>query len=354
MASELDVFRDTVARRRPTRLLYHFDCTPDLGRRLAGHIGGDGNWSRHYGCYQARWLSPKRPPGVPPPDHTPYWAGQVLPKGSWINHLGVLEVPGSAFHFTAYVSPLRNAASIEEIEHYPLADARTLDCSHWARDVRSAHAAGLPAIAWIGHMYENAWQVRGYEPFLEDMVERPLWAHAMLERFFQYNLYVAVAAARAGADMIQCGDDVANQRNLMFSLPMWRDFILSRWARVWRAAKNANPSVTIHYHSDGNIVPIVREMVDAGLDILNPVQPECVDTDAVYREFGHHLCFDGCIGTQTTMPFGSPADVRARVKDCIDRYGQKGGLLLAPTHVLEPEVPIANIEAFAAACRELG
>ena len=354
MTSELDVFRDTIAHRRPERVLYHFDCTPDLGRRLAAHIGGDGNWSRHFGCMTGRWLSPRRPAGVPPPDHAPYWAGHAMPKGSWVNHLGVLEVPGSAHHFTAYVSPLRHCASVDEIERYPLDDAARLDFSHWAAEARNAHAAGLPVFAWIGHMYENAWQVRGYEPFLEDLIERPAWAHAMLDRFFRYNLHAATAAASAGADMIQCGDDVANQRTLMFSLPMWREFILSRWARVWRAAKAVKPDLVVHYHSDGNVMAIVGEMADAGLDVLNPVQPECVDTDSLHREFGDRLSFDGCIGTQTTMPFGSPADVRARVKECLERYGRKGGLILAPTHVLEPEVPIANIEAFAAACRDLG
>jgi uroporphyrinogen decarboxylase len=154
--------------------------------------------------------------------------------------------------------------------------------------------------------------------------------------------------------MVQTGDDVANQTNMMFSLPMWREFILARWGQVWKAAKAAKPDVALHYHSDGNVMQIVPEMLDAGLDILNPVQPECVDTDEIHRKWGKRVSFDGCMGTQTTMPFGTPAAVRARVKECIDKYGRDGGLILSPTHVLEPEVPIANIEAFVAACKEFG
>jgi uroporphyrinogen decarboxylase len=110
----------------------------------------------------------------------------------------------------------------------------------------------------------------------------------------------------------------------------------------------------IWYHSDGNLLPVIGDLVEAGLDILNPLQPECLDVEEVHRRFGKRLTFDGCIGTQSTMPFGTPDAVRARVKELIEKYGRSGGLMLSPTHVLEPEVPLANIDAFAAACREFG
>ncbi len=319
---------------------------------MKAHVGAGRDWGTHYGIWRTRWLAPKWT--GPVPDFSRYWKGETLPPGSWINHLGVLEVPGSAYHFTAYVSPLRKATTLAEIEDYPVPDPKYADCSHFAAEVKAAHEAGEIAAIFPGHMYENSWQARGYEPFLEDMIERPEWAHSLLERFHRYDLHVGVEAAKAGVDMLQTGDDVANQRNLMFSLPMWREFILPRWKRVWQSAKAASPSVATHYHSDGNVMAIVGEMLDAGLDILNPVQPECVDTDEIHRKWGNRLSFDGCMGTQTTMPFGTPADVRARVKECIDKYGRNGGLILSPTHVLEPEVPIANIDAFAAACREYG
>ncbi|MFP4054037.1 MAG: uroporphyrinogen decarboxylase family protein [Phycisphaerae bacterium] len=174
----------------------------------------------------------------------------------------------------------------------------------------------------------------------------------MLDRLFENNRFRAVEAARAGVDAIYCGDDVANQQAMMFSPAMWRRFMLSRWSKVWAAARQIKPDIKIHYHSDGNILDIVPDLVEAGLDILNPVQPECLDADAIYARFNGRLSFDGCIGTQSTMPWGTPDEVRTRVRECIDRYGRGGGLILAPTHILEPEVPIANIEAFVDACRE--
>lgn len=353
-ASDRQVFLETVAHRRPARIPYHFWCTPDLAQRLAAHVGGDGDWFRHYGCLRNHTLSPVRKAGTSEPDYSRYWKGHKMPPGSWVNHLGVLEVPSGTYHLTGYVSPLREAASLDEIGEYPIVKPSEFDWSHFPAEVEKARQEGVPASIFVGHMYENSWQIRGYEQFLEDMVERPEWAHYLLERFFEWNLHAAVEAARAGVDQIQCGDDVANQFSMMFSLPMWREFILSRWAKVWKAIEDIRPDTAIYYHTDGNAIAIVPEMVEAGLTILNPVQPECIDTDAIFEKWGTRLCFDGCIGTQTTMPFGTPAQVRERVRECVDKYGQKGGLILSPTHTLEPEVPIANIEAFVEACREYG
>ena len=197
MGSELDVFRATVAHQRPARILYHFDCTPDLDRRLKAHVGGDGDWFTRYGCFGYRPFWPRRPAGVPAPDYSRYWKDDSIPPGAWINHLGVLEVPGSQYHFTAYVSPLRKASTLAEIEAYPIDDVTALDTSWWADEVVRAHEAGKPAGIFVGHMYENSWQIRGYEPFLEDMIERPAWAHSLLERFFRNNLHLAVEAAKA-------------------------------------------------------------------------------------------------------------------------------------------------------------
>jgi uroporphyrinogen decarboxylase len=144
------------------------------------------------------------------------------------------------------------------------------------------------------------------------------------------------------------------QTGLMMRKETWREWFGPRLRRVIGVAKDANPDVLIWYHSDGNITDIIAEMIDAGLDILNPVQPECVDTDDLYRRYGRRLTFDGTIGTQSTMPFGTADEVRRRVREVIDKYGRNGGLIVSPTHVLEPEVPLANIDALFAACREYG
>jgi uroporphyrinogen decarboxylase len=131
---------------------------------------------------------------------------------------------------------------------------------------------------------------------------------------------------------------------------MWRKFMLSRWSKVWAAAREIKPDIHIHYHSDGNIEAIIPHMTAAGVSILNPVQPECMDPAAL-RERYPDLNMHGTVGTQSTMPFGTPDEVRRVVAERIDTCGANGRLILGPTHVLEPEVPIENIEAYVQAAR---
>jgi uroporphyrinogen decarboxylase len=353
MATDLEVFRDTVNHRRPPRILYYFGFTPDLARRIKKHIGTE-NWGEHYGMFDPAPCGIRRPANMPSLDFSKYWHGQTLPAGTVINDIGVAMVPGTFYHFQRRIAPLRNATSLKEIEDYPLEDTTKFDYSQVAATVEKAHAEGKVVSGGGGVMYEKAWDIRGYEEFLMDMIDRPAWAQCLLDRLAENNMYCAVQCAKAGVDLISLGDDIASQKSMMFQPSMWREMIHSRWAKLWDAVHRIHPTCQIEYHSDGNIMDAIPDMVDAGLNILNPLQPECLDIDKVYKDFGHVLSFDGTIGTQSTMPWGTPQDVRTRVKEVIQKYGTNGGLFISPTHVLEPEVPLANIDALAAACREFG
>ena len=354
MMTPLENFLATVEHRRPGRIMYHAGFTPDLQRRVQEHVGDGKDIGEYFGFDKSASAGMRRPENLPKLDFSKYWENEKLPDGATIDGKGMAMVPGSMYHFAHYVSPLRNAASLAEIENYPMDDMTEWDTSHLAPEVEKAHAAGLPVQAWVGHMYENAWQIRGYEPFLMDIIDRPAWSDCLLERYARQNMIAAVAYATAGVDWIACGDDVASQNALMFSPTVWRKMFHAKWARIWAEVKGINPACRIWYHSDGNITEIIPDLVAAGVDILNPVQPECMDTDAIHRKFGKRLTFDGTIGTQSTMPWGTPDDVRERVKYVIRKYGRNGGLIVSPTHVLEPEVPIANLEAMCQACRDFG
>jgi uroporphyrinogen decarboxylase len=120
---------------------------------------------------------------------------------------------------------------------------------------------------------------------------------------------------------------------------------------VVKAAKTANPDIIVSYHSCGYVEPFIPDLIEVGVDVLNPVQPECMSFEKIHAEYGDVLSFWGTIGTQTTMPFGSPDDVRKEVIKNLKIAGAKGGLLCTPTHLLEPEVPWENIEAYIDACK---
>jgi uroporphyrinogen decarboxylase len=288
------------------------------------------------------------------PDFSGYYPDhRVGEKEFSIDSNGVGHLGHGFYHFTEYISPLRNAESFSELERYPIPVMSDWSDTAMRKEIAERHAAGRPAGCFLGHMYEDAWQIRGYEPFLIDLLTQRDWAEHLLDRIAVNNRASAIAAARAGADLILSGDDVANQNAMMFTPDLWREVFKPRWAATYAAARAIKPDIQIWYHSDGNITDILDDLVEIGITILNPVQPECVDPRAIRKRFGKRLAFDGCVGTQTTFPFGTPDDMRNVVRGLKkDLDAMNGGLMLSPTHVLEPEVTPENIRAFFEACDE--
>jgi uroporphyrinogen decarboxylase len=322
-------------------------------QRLREYLGKD--LTEAFPMDAGRGAGLRPPEGYTFPDYSRYHPGRKHgEKGFSIDGNGCGHQNHGFYHFTEYLSPLREAERFEELQAYPIvSNAGWLD-DQMAQAARDARAQGFAATAWIGHMYENAWQVRGYEPFLEDLLLRREWAELLLDRFCDNNVRAATAAARHGYDCINLGDDIANQNDLMFSPAIWRAVMKPRWAKVIAAARALKPDIHVWYHSDGDIQAVLDEIVEIGIDILNPVQPECMDPLAVRKRYGKRLAFDGCVGTQTTFPFGTPAEMRRVVLDLGRALNaRQGGLMLSPTHVLEPEVPPENVVAFFQACDEL-
>ncbi len=352
--TQRELFAATLAHRSTGRFLYYagFIAETEAALRKYVNMKPEESVAERFGCFVQQNVTLREPDGHRPPSFERYFADMERPAGARINWLGVLEIPGSVFHFTHYVSPLRNCGSVAEMADFPFPSAQGYTDGHMAAEVAALHDEGLIARTWVGHQYENAWQVRGYEEFLMDMALCPEVPHFVMAQMQKPALARAVAAARAGCDMISTGDDVANQRALMFKPEQWRTFIKAYWKPVYDQARAIKPDIAIWYHSDGNIAAILPELVELGVSVLNPVQPECLDVHALKERFGAQLVLDGVIGTQSTMPFGSPAQVKAAVRQAKRDLGYDGALILSPTHVLEPDVPPRNITAFFEACAE--
>jgi len=301
----------------------------------------------------AAWLRP--PKGYTPPDYSGYYPEYQDGKdGFKLDIYGCGRLNRGFYHFTEVISPLRNTDRIEDIEAYPIPPNTDWLDDELQKACHEAHAAGNFAMLTVGHIYENAWQVRGYEPFLIDLMTRREAAEILLDRFCEIHIRTAAAAGRAGYDCLGSGDDVANQNGMMFAPDVWREVMKPRWAKVYAAARAEKPDIHIWYHSDGNVEDIIEDLIEIGVTILNPVQPECLDAVGIRKRYGKRLAFDGCIGTQTTFPFGTPDDMRRAVRELSAALdGRNGGLMLGPTHVLEPEVPPENVVAFFETCDEL-
>lgn len=194
-------------------------------------------------------------------------------------------------------------------------------------------------------IFETASALRGLEQLLMDLLLEPQRADAILEIPFRYHAAVAKRLTRMGYDMIRLGDDVGSQHQMMLSPELWRRHLKPRMAELISDLKSINPSVVIAYHSDGNIEPIIPELIEIGLDVLNPIQPLSMDPARIKKEYGAALTLWGTIDEQQTLPFGSPADVRAEVIQRIESCGYDGGLIIGPTHHIQLDTPIENHEA---------
>ncbi|HOV21671.1 MAG TPA: uroporphyrinogen decarboxylase family protein [bacterium] len=348
--NQLEIFQKTINHERHDEFLFYAAFTPYLLEKLCKKYKIEQEEIiDFFGMFNPVFVQPEE--GRKEIDFSEYYRDVEIPEGSFINSLGVLEVPAGYYHFTGYISPLRNVKSISDIENFPFPQAEKFSPANMKEDVEKAHKEGKVSVCWVGHMYETSWQIRGYQEFLMDMIENPEWCEYILDRITERNIKIAELGARAGVDYIKTGDDVANQKSLMFSKEMWRKFIKSRWKKVYEKARSIKPDIQIWYHSDGNIEEIIPELIDIGVTILNPVQPECLDIYKIKREYGKYIVFDGTIGTQSTMPFGKDEDVKSVVRERKEKLGYDGALIISPTHILEPEVPIENIEAFIEECK---
>lgn len=194
-------------------------------------------------------------------------------------------------------------------------------------------------------IFETAWALRGLEQMMLDMVMNPDLANQLLDIPYLYHLTAAKKLVEMGVDMIQIGDDVGSQKAMMISPKMWRKYFKPRMSNYISELKAINPSVKIAYHTDGNIDPIIPELIEIGLDVLNPIQPASMDPAKIKKKYGDNLCFWGTLDEQKTLPFGTPEDVANEVIKRLKTVGYDGGLILAPTHHVQLDTPLENFWA---------
>ncbi len=276
-----------------------------------------------------------------------------LPAGTTIDPWGVAHVPGSAeaYHMKRLVSPLAGDVPLSTIESHPMPTTRS--ASELAPIVQEIHDHGFASMGVMSQtIWETAWAIRSMEDLMVDMATDDDRATALLNKITDIAVIRARAYALAGCDIVHLGDDIGMQRTPMMSVEMWRKWLKPRLAQVIDAVREVSTSTLIFYHSCGYVEPFIDELLEIGIQILNPVQPESMSFESLHTRFGDRLSFWGTIGTQTTMPFGTPEEVRRAVFQNVKRCTPRGGLVIGPTHMVEPEVPWANIVAAHEACQE--
>ena len=192
-------------------------------------------------------------------------------------------------------------------------------------------------------LFERAWTLRGMEALLVDMVEAPAFVDDLLDRITEWDLAVIDEMCAFPIDGIHVGDDWGQQRGMIMGPVHWRRFLRPRLARIFARIRTHGKFASLH--SCGDIRRVLPDLIEIGLDVFNPFQPEVMDVEAVKREFGRDLAFYGGISTQRTLPYGTPDDVRAEVRRRIEVIGADGGYICAPAHDVPGDVPLENLLA---------
>lgn len=258
--------------------------------------------------------------------------------------------------YAEYFYPLERAESVDEILNYPWPDLlEPYRYAALAERVAELQFLGYAVCGGLAEtVFEIAWQLRSMDRLFQDISSQDEKAVVLLDQIADRRVAAVQAYALAGVDMIQLGDDVSMQTGLLMSPRMWRTWFQPRLKRVIDAARAIKPDVIIEYHSDGKINDLVADLIETGVDILNPVQPECVDHAWIKAEFGDRLAFSGGLGVQSVLPFGSPNDVRLHTRQAIQTLGVGGGYIVGPSHVVERDVPLENFLAMMEAIDEFG
>lgn len=202
-----------------------------------------------------------------------------------------------------------------------------------------------------GSHFEKANFARGIEGFLADIGGNPDFARRFLTRIIDRNMVMLENMLTAPEiDGVLLGSDWGSQKDLLMSPASWEDLIRPGEQREYDLIHGYGKDVWIH--SCGNVERIIPALLEMGVNVLNPVQPEAMDIAGLKSDFGERLTFWGGLSTQRTLPFGTPEDVKSECRGLKDLMGKGGGLIFSPAQVIQADVPVENILALLEAARE--
>lgn len=245
--------------------------------------------------------------------------------------------------------PLQQAESVADLERHPWPEPDWWDFSPLPAILAEMDEAGVKHVRFrIGSVFEIGWQLRGMQEFLIDLAintEIPRFIMGKLADVYVENTRRVLELVGDRLDMVYFYDDVATQNSLMISPDTWRDEVRPHHARLTELARAHD--VPVMYHCDGAIYPLIPELIELGIDLLNPIQPDAKGMEAqrLKDEFGERLAFHGGVDILRILPRGTVDEVRAEVARLVDTLGRGGGFVLCSSHHLQPDTPVENIVA---------
>ncbi len=276
--------------------------------------------------------------------------------GTWLNEFGMRMKEGDIY-VEVVQYPLAHVESVSDIDAYewpdPLEASRYTDAEHYIKTYRDEYLV-------IGDIEVTvlslAQQLVGMEKLLLDMAMEEEYVEPLFARCADFQTKIGLELIRRGVDAIWLGDDFGSQTSLLFSPDMFRRMLKPHYAKMLKTFKEANADVITILHSDGAVKALLPDIREMGIEVFNPVQPDVPGhtPEEIKNEFGDTFVFWGAIDQQHLLPLGTDEDVAADIKNKIDVLGRGGGYMIAPAHILQPDVSPERVEFFIKTCKKYG
>lgn len=330
--------------KKPDRPPLHYFGTPETSEKLKKHlnIATDEELLCYLGSdfryVSARYIGPKEFVG-----ETGFECGG---RDIW----GIIWKPVNNKFCTYYepvFHPLACINGVKEVEKYPWPSPDWFDVSYLKEEIEGINGKERRAIVFCaGGLLETAWWMRGFERFLLDLIEYPEIAQLILMKitnFCQERTMRAIESTDGQLDIIWSLSDIGGQEGMLFSPELWRKHI-KPWQRELITPFKKMGFKT-RYHSDGSLIPVIEDLIEMGLDILDPIQPKAKDMDAenLNKLFGGKLSFYGGMDAQELFPRGTAKEIEKEVTRLINVLGKNGGYIVGNSNSTQPDVPVENI-----------
>ncbi len=270
--------------------------------------------------------------------------GNGILENEW--HMKFID---QGIYYEFYEYPLAHAATRADIVNFDFPDPHAPGRFDIARQIYGQYHKEYAIVADLETaIFETSWYLVGLEKLLMDMMMQAEYVEELFDRVMEVNLAIGKELVAMGADMVWAGDDFGSQNGMLISPELWRHYFKPRMKYMFDELRKVNPDVIIGWHSCGSIVPIIPEMIEIGLDVLNPLQPLAAGMDAerIEATYGDRLVLFGALDIQKLMPTGTPEEIRAEVRRLKSVLGKGGGYIIAPAHNIQDDTPVENILAF--------